>query len=71
MPDDPLIAALHLHQLLTPADLKAAIRYRQAQVDELVSQIGYLALLLKTYNAALDIRAERDPPIETPERTYH
>jgi len=71
MPDDPLVTALHNHRLLTPFDLEAAIRYREAKIRDLEEEVAALHALHVTYDDILALRAERDPPIETAERSRH
>lgn len=71
MPDDPLITALYNHQLLTPFDVEASIRYRRAKIRDLELEIEALHTLRGESNDVRALRAERDPPIEASERTYH
>lgn len=71
MPDDPLVTALHHRRLLTPFDLEAAIRYRQARIRDLEEEVVALRALHTTYDDILALRAERDPPLEASERSYH
>jgi len=71
MPDDPLVTALHHRRLLTPFDLEAAIRYRQARIRDLQEEVASLRALHTTYDDILALRAERDPPLETAEHSHY
>lgn len=71
MPDDPLVTALYQHRLLTPFDLEAAIRYREAEIRDLEGEIVALQALRVTYDDVLALRAERDPPLETAQHPRH
>lgn len=71
MPDDPLVTALYFHRELRPFDLQAAIAYRHARIRDLYDEIRCLTALAEAFNAVLDIRAERDPPLEAPQRSHH
>jgi len=71
MDRDPLFEAIRLGLPTTSVVLGEAIRHRQAKIQELQWEVNVLSFLSWQDPSAREVRQERDPPIETPERTYH
>lgn len=71
MPDDPIFVALQKGRPLTHEIVRAARSYRIAQSDALWEEVRILERLLEEQPDPRAVLVERDPPLETAERTYH
>lgn len=71
MPDDPIFVALQKGRPLTREIVRAARMYRIAQSNELWAEVRILERLLEEQPNRRSVLVERDPPLETAERTYH
>lgn len=71
MADDPLFVALEEGRPLTLEVAAAAKTYRLAQIDQLWREVRTLEQLIRDHPGPHPALAERDPPIETPERPHH
>lgn len=68
---DPLFDPIREGRALTAGEVERALRWRLVQIQRLDSEIRALRALQDRLVLEAEVRAERDPPIEEPERTYH
>lgn len=71
MPDDPIFVALNDGRPLTLEVAVAAKTYRLDQINELWREIRILEARIRDHPGPHPALAERDPPVETAERSRH
>lgn len=71
METDPLFDAITEQRAPTWDEVNKALRWRMAHQFRLKREIEVLSVLQDRLYEAAEIRAERDPPLETAERTRH
>lgn len=68
---DPIILAMHRGRPVSLEVLCRAKDHRLALINELWAEVRILERLLEEQPDVRSALAERDPPIETPQRSHH